>query len=355
MAEGITQDRIRIAAAQYPIELLPSFETWEAKLARWVEEAVVRGADCLVFPEYAAMELAGTDPAAAGDLAASLELVIALGEAYDAACRALAVKHGIVLLGGSRPFRRDDGIVVNRARLHTPDGGGGYQDKIVMTRFERELWGVSGGDTIQVIDTPAGLVGIAICFDVEFPLIARAQAEAGARLILAPSATDTMQGFWRVRIGAQARALENQCFVVQASTVGLADWLPALDENQGAAGVFCPPDGNTPHDGVVASGEPSQPGWTYADIDLGEVAAWRSRGSVLNFAQWPEQAVAVPPRHAAAPVGQVFVALARSDARLADEVAARIGITLPEPCVPGVAANARLLQVHTDTLRGPVR
>ncbi|WP_255530166.1 carbon-nitrogen hydrolase family protein [Novosphingobium sp. NBM11] len=246
MAEGITQDRIRIAAAQYPIELLPSFEAWEAKLARWVEEAVVRGADCLVFPEYAAMELAGTDPAAAGDLAASLELVIALGEAYDAACRALAVKHGIVLLGGSRPFRRDDGIVVNRARLHTPDGGGGYQDKIVMTRFERELWGVSGGDTIQVIDTPAGLVGIAICFDVEFPLIARAQAEAGARLILAPSATDTMQGFWRVRIGAQARALENQCFVVQASTVGLADWLPRWTRTKVRPGSSARPTATLP-------------------------------------------------------------------------------------------------------------
>lgn len=190
---------IRIAAAQYPIELLPSYDAWEAKLSRWVSEAVEQGAQLLVFPEYAAMELTGSDPEAAADLQASLDHVMALGEAVDKYHRQLAIHYEVTILGGSCPCRDDRGLIVNRARLFCPDGSSGHQDKIVMIRFEREIWGIAGGDAISVIDTPVGRVGISICYDAEFPLIARAQAEAGVRIILVPSATDSMQGYWRVR------------------------------------------------------------------------------------------------------------------------------------------------------------
>lgn len=281
--------RVHIAAAQYPIDLVDTFEAWAAKMTSWVADAAENGADVLVFPEYAAMELAGTDIAKAADLAESLDLVMSLGDAYDAHHRFLSERFGVIILAGSRPFRRHDGAIVNRAFLHLPDGRTHHQDKIVMTRFERERWGITGGDAINVIDTPIGRIGISICYDVEFPLIARAQAEAGAELILAPSATDTMQGYWRVRIGAQARALENQCFVVQAPTIGMADWLPSLDENFGAAGVYCPPDGMAPDDGVLAVGDGSSPVWTMATIDLDDVGRWRRDGTVLNHLHWPEQ------------------------------------------------------------------
>lgn len=281
--------RLTIAAAQYPIELLPTFSAWEAKISTWVEDAAAGGAQLLLFPEYAAMELAGTDLERAADLQASLDLVIAQGEACDAVHRELAVRHNVMLLAGSKPVRTSAGRIVNRATLHCPDGSSGHQDKIVMTRFEREIWGVQGGDRIAVVDTPVGPVGISICYDVEFPLIARAQAEQGARIILTPSATDSLQGYWRVRIGAQARALENQCFVIQSPTVGSADWLPSLDTNFGAAGIFCPPDGSAPDDGVVALGRASEPGWVTGEIDLDDIERWRSDGSVLNFRHWPEQ------------------------------------------------------------------
>lgn len=229
---------VRIAAAQYPIEPLATFAQWQAKLTGWIERASRTEAQLLVFPEYAAMELACIDPERAADLNASLELVMALGDDYDAVHADLARRLDVVVLAGSRPVRVADGRIVNRARLFCPDGTSGHQDKIVMTRFEREHWGISGGDGINVVRTPLGEIGISICYDVEFPLIARAQAETGARMILAPSATDSLQGYWRVRLGAQARALENQCFVVQAPTVGDAAWLPCLDQNSGAAGIL---------------------------------------------------------------------------------------------------------------------
>lgn len=284
-------EEVRIAAAQYPIELLPSYEAWEAKISLWVAEAAGQGAQLLLFPEYAAMELAGCDPAAASDLQRSLELVMTLGERADELHRRLARRHGLVIVAGSGPVRDNRGLIVNRARLFCPDGSMGWQDKIVMTRFEREIWGISGGTQISALDTPFGPVGISICYDSEFPLIARAQAEAGARIILVPSATDSMQGYWRVRIGGQARALENQCYVVQAPTVGLAPWLPSLDENYGAAGVYGPPDGITPDDGIFAIGHANDVQWLFADVDLTQVDEWRRNGSVLPFRHWPEQMV----------------------------------------------------------------
>lgn len=282
-------DDVRVAAAQYPIEPLSSYGAWEAKISRWVGEGANEGAHLLVFPEYAGMELAGIDPSRAMDLQASLELVMEFGDKMDELHRQLAIHYDVTILGGSRPYRRSDGVIVNRAHMFMSDGSSAPQDKIVMTRFEREIWGVSGGDTVNVIDTPFGVVGIAICYDSEFPLIARRQAEAGAGLILVPSATDSMQGYWRVRIGAQARALENQCYVIQAVTVGHAPWLPSLDDNHGAAAIYGPPDGITPDNGVFAIGKVDQPQWVYADICQVEVGRWRSEGSVLPFTHWPEQ------------------------------------------------------------------
>lgn len=282
--------KIRVAAAQYPIERLPSYGAWEAKLSRWVSDAAVRGAQLLVFPEYASMELAGCDGASA-DLQASLDHVMALGEQIDELHRQLAMHYGVTILSASRPCCDTRGLTVNRAHLFCPDGRSAHQDKIVMTRFERENWGIAGGEAIHVMDTPIGRVGISICYDAEFPLIARAQAEAGARIILVPSATDSMQGYWRVRIGAQARALENQCYVVQAPTVGEAAWLPSLDDNYGAAAIYGPPDGVTPDDGVFACGALNQTQWLIADIVLDEVDQWRQDGTVLPFRHWPEQHV----------------------------------------------------------------
>ena len=280
---------VRIAAAQYTIGQPDRFETWQATVAKWVAGAAGQGAQLLVFPEYAAMELAAIDSTTASDLHASLRAVVALGSRIDAHYADLARSFGVIVLGGTRPHGLDNGQIVNRATLYLPDGRTGHQDKIMMTRFERESWDIKGGTNLRVFRTSLGMFGISTCYDVEFPMIARAQATAGAQVILCPSCTDSLQGYYRVRIGAQARALENQIFVVQAPTVGMAPWSPALDENYGAAGVFVPPDGDSPDDGVVAIGTEGQGAWVFADADLSRVTRWRTEGAVRPFAHWPEQ------------------------------------------------------------------
>jgi predicted amidohydrolase len=112
---------------------------------------------------------------------------------------------------------------------------------------------------------------------------------AGAEILLVPSCTDPARGYFRVRTGAQARALENQIAVVHAPTVGLAPWSPAVDVNVGAAAVYVPADLDFPDDGVLAIGVRDAPQWVHAEIDLDRLARCRLAGDVLNARDWPEQ------------------------------------------------------------------
>jgi len=286
---------LRIAAAQYPIDAIASWETYADKIARWVGEAAANGAEILLFPEYGAMELARSfAPEIWGDLQQSIDFVGAMRGSIDALHADLAERHQVHIVAASLPERDADGVAHNVARIMSPKGRIGEQRKLMMTRFEREQWRVQGGGAINVFETRVGRFGIAICYDAEFPLIARAMSEAGATTILVPSCTDTPHGYHRVRVAAQARALENQCYVVQAPTVGEALWSPAVDRNVGAAGVFGPPDLGFPDDGVVAGGVLNEPMWLYADLDPAAVARVRREGKVLNDRHWAEQPGAAP-------------------------------------------------------------
>ena len=281
---------LRVAAAQYPIGFLESWEAFEAKIARWVGEAAAAGARLLVFPEYFSMELASLfDEPVRRSLSAQIDAMQSLLPRFRELFAGMAAAHGVVICAGSIPVRVEDGGYRNRCFLFDADGRGDFQDKLQMTRFEKEQWFIARGDALRVFDTAVGRLGIAICYDVEFPLIARALVERGADVLLVPSCTDTLAGYWRVRIGAQARALENQCYVVQAPTVGSAPWSPAVDENVGAAAVYTPVDRGFPHDGVLACGELGAAQWVYAEVDPGKLAEVRRDGQVLNLRDWAGQ------------------------------------------------------------------
>lgn len=282
--------RFRVAAAQYPLDWLDDWDDYQGKLDYWVGSAAADGARLLVFPEYGAMELATLAGAAvAADLAASIEAVSARLSQAEAILTTLAARHGVHILAASAPVRRVDGRFVNVARMIGPGGVIGGQAKRVMTRFERDPWGIAAGEGLWLFDLGFVRVGVAICYDVEFPLMARALTEAGAEVILAPSCTETLAGSHRVHTGAKARALENQCYVVVSQTVGEARWSPAVEINCGLAAVYCPSDKGLPDDGVVASGARDEPMWVIADLDLARIAAVRADGTVLNLDHWPEQ------------------------------------------------------------------
>lgn len=283
---------MKIAAAAYPLDWLESWAQYEDKIARWTAEAAGQGADLLVFPEYAAMELSTLDGAdVARDLERSLWSVADRLDAADDLHRRLAAEHNLHILAGSGPARPANGGArpVNRARLFTPDGAMGAQDKQIMTRFEREVWNVASGDPLQLFETSLGRIGVLTCYDSEFPLLGRALSDAD--VLLTPSCTEALSGYSRVRIGAMARALENQCVTVMASLVGRVDWSEAVDVNTGRGGVFGPPDIGFPETGVIAEGRMNAPGWTFADVDLAAIARVRADGVVLNRLHWDEQQI----------------------------------------------------------------
>lgn len=293
---------MKIAAAAYPLDYFDDFAAYAAKITSWVAEAAGQGAELLVFPEYGAMELGSLGGrAVAADLEACLHEVARWKPQVDALHCDLAAGHGLHILGASGPvFLQDQPRPVNRATFYGPGGVLGHQDKQIMTRFERETWFVDPGQGLTLFDTPLGRIGVVICYDSEFPLLARAMVEAGAEILLAPSCTDTFRGFTRVRVGAMARALENQCVVVHAPTVGLCDFCPAVDENTGSAAIYGPPDAGFPENGIFAETPLNVPGWAFADVSRDAIAEVRRNGGVLNHLHWAEQAerVASGLRHA---------------------------------------------------------
>ena len=281
---------MKLAAAAYPLTAFDHFDDFAAHLGGWIGDAAGQGAELLVFPEYGAMELASLGGRTVSEnLEAALHEVARWRPAVDAAHVELAARHGVHVLGASGPVF-DGPRPVNRATLYGPDGIIGHQDKQIMTRFERETWDVVAGRGLRAFDTDLGRIGVVICYDSEFPLLARALVEQGAEILLAPSCTDTFAGFTRVRVGSMARALENQCVVVHAPTVGLCDFCPAVDENVGAASIYGPPDRGFPANGILAEGALNTPGWTLAEVSLEAIREVRRDGGVLNHAHWAEQA-----------------------------------------------------------------
>lgn len=281
---------MKLAAAAYPLTAFARFDDFAAHLGAWVADAAATGAQLLTFPEYGAMVLASLGGRAISEnLEAALHEVARWKPAVDALHLELAAKHGVYVLGASGPVF-DGPRPVNRATLYGPGGIIGHQDKQIMTRFERETWDVVAGRGLRAFDTDLGRIGVVICYDSEFPLLARALVEQGAEILLAPSCTDSFAGFTRVRVGSMARALENQCVVVHSPTVGLCDFCPAVDENVGAASIYGPPDRGFPPNGILAEGALNAPGWTLAEVNLEAIREVRRDGGVLNHAHWAEQA-----------------------------------------------------------------
>ncbi len=283
-------NKVKVAAAQYDIGFFSDWAQFTDKLTQWVTEAVAEDAKLLVFPEYGSMELASLfGEAVYKDLTQQLHAMQQVYADWQDLHHQLSKQHDVMILASTFPVLQDDDTFRNRANLYGPDGLIDFQDKLIMTRFENEQWLIHAGQQIKVIDTDVGRIGINICYDSEFPLIAYQQVKAGADLILAPSCTDTQAGFHRVRIGCQARALENQCYVVQSPTFDEAAWSEAVDVNTGRASIYTPVDYGFPDNGILIEGAADKPGWVCADLDLAEIARVRREGQVFNHRDWPLQ------------------------------------------------------------------
>jgi predicted amidohydrolase len=274
-------DRIRVAALQYFIRPVQSFEQFRDQVEALVETAEDYKCHLLVFPEYFTVQLLTLGNVKrpineqVRDLAQQVPRFVEL-------MASLARKHRLYVLAGSIPVMDDSsGPVYNDSFFFAPSGNFGVQGKLHMTRFEVEDWKVSPRSALRCFDTEFGRVAVAICYDVEFPEIARAAARQDAHILLVPSCTDERQGYLRVRYCAQARAIENQMFVVQAHTVGSLPMVPAVSLNYGQAAILTPSDFAFSRDGILAEGNPNQEMMVIGELNLKTIGETRTNGTVL--------------------------------------------------------------------------
>jgi predicted amidohydrolase len=195
----------------------------------------------------------------------------------------LAREGGIYIVAGSLPVRdpKSPERLFNECHVFSPDGTHASQAKLHMTRFEKEHWKVSPGSGLRLFETEFGRLAVALCYDVEFPEIARAAARQGAEVLVVPSCTDDRQGFLRVRYCAQARCIENQLFAVHSCTVGSLPMVPAISLNYGQASILTPSDFTFSRDGILAEGVPNQESMVIGDLDLDLIRRARETGTVL--------------------------------------------------------------------------
>lgn len=278
---------IRVAASQHNIP--PSIQSWEEyanTLRQQADTAAERGSTLLVFPEYVSLLLVPLlPPAHRLTLHGQLNGLQQYATAFLQLFTDIAQSTGSWVVAPSFPLTLDSTTLVNRAWICGPQGQQHWQDKHHMTRFENELFAMSPGSGLTVVDTGHCRFGVAICYDSEFPDQVHALARQGAQIIAVPSCTDSLAGYHRVMYCARARAIENQCFLIQAPLRGEAPWCDAIDINVGMAGIFSPVDRGFPEDGTLALGTTADD-WVIADCDLNAMEAVRRDGQVLN---WQDQ------------------------------------------------------------------
>ncbi len=274
-------ERLRVASLQYFIRPVQTFDQFRDQVQALVETAADYNAHLLVFPEYFTIQLLTL-----GNIKRPIEEQI-----RDLANQAsrfinlmseLARANQIHIVAGTIPVIEDGSDkVYNRCNFFSPSGKHGVQGKLHMTRFETEEWKVSASSKVKVFETDFGRMAIAICYDVEFPEIARAAGREGAHILVVPSCTDDRQGFLRVRYCAHARAIENQMYVIQSCTVGSLPMVPAVCLNYGQASILTPSDFSFSRDGILAEGNANQEMMVIGDLNLSTILQSRSFGTVL--------------------------------------------------------------------------
>ncbi|RMH56343.1 MAG: carbon-nitrogen hydrolase, partial [Bacteroidetes bacterium] len=234
----------------------------------------------VVFPEIFTLQLLSFLPNQRPGLA--VRTLAGFTPQYLDLFQHLAIKYAVNVVGGSH-YTEEDGVIYNIAYLFKRDGGIEKQYKLHITPNERHWWGVQPGHELRVFDTDRGKVSIQICYDVEFPELGRIATAAGAQLFFVPFCTDNRQGYLRVRTCAQARAIENQVYVVTSGCTGNLPSVENMDINYAQSGIFTPSDFPFARDGIAGECQANLETVVIADVDLEVLRHNRLAGTVRTW------------------------------------------------------------------------
>ncbi|MFN2428821.1 MAG: GNAT family N-acetyltransferase [Cryomorphaceae bacterium] len=194
----------------------------------------------------------------------------------------LSISYNINIITGSMPEIRD-GRLYNVGYLCKRDGSIERYEKIHVTPDEAKVWGMQGGSELKTFDTDCGKIGVLICYDSEFPELSRILADDGMDILFVPFLTDTQNGFSRVRFCAQARAIENECYVAIAGSVGNLPNVHNMDIQFAQSMVFTPCDFSFPTTGIKAEATPNTEMILIADVDIDLLRELNQFGAVRNL------------------------------------------------------------------------
>jgi len=271
---------IRVGAVQWQMRSVRSFEELRDQVEFFVDTVASYNADFCLFPEffYAPLLTQFNKMSASNAVRALAEHT----ERMKDEMVKLAVSYNINIITGSM-FEYEDQELRNVSFLCRRDGTYDSQYKLHATPDERSYWGVTGGDSLKVFETDAGRIGILICYDVEFPELTRILAERGIDILFVPYYTDTKNGYLRVRKCAEARAIENEIYVVMTGSVGNLPNIENMDIQYSQSAVFTPSDFSFPHDAIAAEATPNTEMTLIADLDLDLLKEVRRKGAVRNM------------------------------------------------------------------------
>jgi predicted amidohydrolase/ribosomal protein S18 acetylase RimI-like enzyme len=271
---------VRICVVQYMMKQINSFEEFATQVEYYIDVAYDAGADFCVFPEIFTTQLMSFLNEKIPSKA--VRKVAGFTEQYIELFTTLAVKYNVNIIGGSH-FVEEEGGVYNIAYLFRRDGTIEKQYKVHITPNERKWWGISRGDKVEVFDTDCGKIAIQICYDIEFPELARIATERGANIIFTPFCTEDRQGYLRVRYCAQARAVENQIYTVIAGTVGNLPQVENMDIQYAKSAIFAPSDFEFARDGIVGECNDNIEMVVIGDVDLEILRRQRQSGTVRQL------------------------------------------------------------------------
>lgn len=271
---------VRLGLVQWQMRPYKNFEELMQQAEFFVDAVSGYRCDFALFPEFF------NAPLMAGDNdrseAEAIRNLAAFTPEIKERFSALSVSYNINIITGSLPLVREESLY-NVGYLCCRDGSVESYEKLHVTPDEARVWGMTGGHKLQVYDTDCGKVGILICYDVEFPELSRLLADEGMDILFIPFLTDTQSGYSRVRNCAQARAIENECYVAIAGSVGNLPNVHNMDIQYAQSMVLTPCDFSFPANGIKAEATPNTEMILVVDVDLDLLRELHTYGSVRNL------------------------------------------------------------------------
>ena len=277
---GARKQVVRIGIVQWQMRRVKGLPEWLEQVEFFVDAVSSYKADFLVFPELFSAPLMA--PYNNMPESEAIRQLAKFSEEIVDAVERMAVSYNVNIICGSLPVYREDELH-NVAYLCRRDGSRDEQHKLHITPAEARAWGMVGGKKVKTFDTDAGRIGILICYDVEFPELTRLMADEGMDILFVPFMTDTQNGFMRVRYCAQARAIENECYVAMAGCVGNLPRVHNMDIQYAQSAVLSPSDFAFPTNAIVSEATPNTEMMLIADVDLDLIKELHEAGSVMNL------------------------------------------------------------------------